>query len=485
MTARPRSLPLRYSYVVLVCALAAGCVTNSNPWAHVPSHAPDPVQDAAAAPRMPEAPVLARGQEIGWEIENAPLQRPGLVRSGRSVVGPDGTVEVGPYGCCPVVGLTESQAAEVLQGQLRPFFRFPRVRVRRIDTVRSVPVAEASKQEDTFVWRKAREETPAIRQVESTRAVEEVRPAGAALPAPATAEIPRPLVKPAEMRLFPLRGRMLRTAAVQQAEEGPLPQALGRVPPAASGSMVGSMAVPGLPSGPTAPGELNRMLLPPYVIGPPDVLLIDSLKGLVNQPVRGPHLVRPDGTVGLGSYGAAMVAGLTLDQARQEVARVIHSKLNAEVVTLKEVVEALTVDVLAYNSKVFYVITDGGGYGEQVVRLPVTGNETVLDAIAQINGLSPVSSKHAIWIARRTPGIGGQDNILKVDWVGITQRGSAATNYQVLPGDRIYIRADRWRTADAVLAKILSPFERILGITLLGGQTYNTITNRNNNNNNR
>ena len=53
----------------------------------------------------------------------------------------------------------------------------------------------------------------------------------------------------------------------------------------------------------------------------------------------------------------------------------------------------MSVDVLAYNSKVYYVIMDGGGYGQQIVRLPCTGNETVLDAIAQVNGLPQVASK--------------------------------------------------------------------------------------------
>ena len=45
------------------------------------------------------------------------------------------------------------------------------------------------------------------------------------------------------------------------------------------------------------------------------------------------------------------------------------------------------------NSKVYYIITDGAGSGEQVFRFPVTGSETVLDAISQIGGLPPVSSK--------------------------------------------------------------------------------------------
>src|SRR5262249_33402802 len=49
------------------------------------------------------------------------------------------------------------------------------------------------------------------------------------------------------------------------------------LPPSAAPMMGGGIGGPQ-----QAPGELNRVLLPPYVIGPPDVLLIESLKGLLN-----------------------------------------------------------------------------------------------------------------------------------------------------------------------------------------------------------
>src|SRR5947199_189530 len=83
-----------------------------------------------------------------------------------------------------------------------------------------------------------------------------------------------------------------------------------------------------------------------------------------------------------------------------------------------------------------YVIADGAGYGEQVYPFPITGSETVLDAIGKINGLPAVASKRHIWVARRSPSPDCADQILPVDWCAITQHGVTATNYQVLPGDR-------------------------------------------------
>jgi polysaccharide export outer membrane protein len=123
---------------------------------------------------------------------------------------------------------------------------------------------------------------------------------------------------------------------------------------------------------------------------------------------------------------------------------------------------------------VYYVITDGGGYGQQVYPIPITGNEMVLDALAKINGLPPVASKKKIWVARATRP-GQPPKILPVDWRGVTERGSADTNYQIFPGDRVYVQSDCLIRLDTRLAKILSPIQRGLGTTLLGASTVNAI----------
>ncbi len=219
------------------------------------------------------------------------------------------------------------------------------------------------------------------------------------------------------------------------------------------------------------PKEFCKQSLPPYVVEPPDILLIQSSKVLLDQPLAGQHLVRPDGYVSLGIYGEVYVAGYSLDQVRVAVTEQIKKRVPA-FNTLQ-----LDVDVIAYNSKVYYIVTDGGGYGEQVYRIPVTGNETILDAMAQINGLPAVSSKKKIWLARATPGDGGKPIILPIDWRGVVMRGSGATNYQVFPGDRIYVGADPYITTDSWLAKRLAPIERLFGITLLGSSTVNSIKN--------
>jgi protein involved in polysaccharide export with SLBB domain len=176
------------------------------------------------------------------------------------------------------------------------------------------------------------------------------------------------------------------------------------------------------------------------------------------QVIAGEHLVRPDGTISLGVYGSVHVAGLSLEEAKSVVEAHLSQFLHDPEVN---------VDVVAYNSQSYYVITDGGGFGERVDRFPVTGNETVLDAIAHVEGLSQVSSKN-IWIARPAPAGAGCAQILPVNWREIAAEGVTTTNYQVLPGDRIYIKADPIISLDNIIAKITAPVERVFGVILLG-----------------
>ena len=208
--------------------------------------------------------------------------------------------------------------------------------------------------------------------------------------------------------------------------------------------------------------HLRRILRMPQV----SVVLAQS-RGV--QLVRGEHLVRPDGTVSLGLYGAVYVVGLTLEQAKAAIEQHLSKYLLRPEVA---------VDVAGYNSKVYYIITDGAGFGEQVVRVPATGNETVLDAMTQIAGLSAVSSRKRIWVARPAPAGNCPDQILPVDWNGIVRGGETATNYQILPGDRIYLMAEPVVTLNTYLNRVIAPIERVFGFILFGTETVRVLQNR-------
>jgi len=147
------------------------------------------------------------------------------------------------------------------------------------------------------------------------------------------------------------------------------------------------------------------------------------------QQVSGEHLIRPDGTIGLGAYGSLHVAGMTVAQVKAAVEEYLGEFADGVEVS---------VDVTAYNSKVCYVISDHSGSGEMVQRVPLTGNETVLDAIANTPDLHLVS-RCRIWVARASEK-GKSPLLLPVDWRGITHCGEMATNYALEPGDRLYVK---------------------------------------------
>jgi polysaccharide export outer membrane protein len=229
------------------------------------------------------------------------------------------------------------------------------------------------------------------------------------------------------------------------------------------GFSYGTVRVAGLTL-PEVKTEIEKHLKTATMLKDPQATVaIGESRGL--QQIRGPHLVRPDGSISLGTYGSVQVTGLTLTLAKATIEAQLSNFLQSPEVS---------VDVAAYNSKVFYVIYDGGGAGQQIYRLPVTGNDTVLDAVSQLNGLSPVSDKNKIWVARRV-GNCQPDEVWPVDWCGITCRGRAETNYQLIPGDRIYVKADPFVTIDTRMARVFSPIERLFGITLLGNSTVNSI----------
>jgi polysaccharide export outer membrane protein len=293
---------------------------------------------------------------------------------------------------------------------------------------------------------------------------------------------------------------------------------------------------------PPVPHELAKVSLPPYVIEPPDILLIDAIRviprppyrvepldvlgirvtdTLPEQPIQGVYSVEADGRVNLGfSYGSVLVQGMTLEQARVTIERHLRGSLkppyqvsvamtesralqlirgphlvqtdgtvslglygsvyvdNMTIPQAKEAIEShlsqflvdpeISLSVSGYNSKVFYVVTDGGGAtGDQIYRLPMTGKLTVLDALGLVYGLPFQASKHHMWVARPAPDGSCEELVLPVDYKGIVQCGKTGTNYQLLPGDRLYVKAAPLITLDAYIARVVAPIDRVVGTNLL------------------
>lgn len=272
--------------------------------------------------------------------------------------------------------------------------------------------------------------------------------------------VPKPpyYIEPLDLLLIQVQGAL---------PEEPIAAAY-RVDPSGNvqlGPSYGSINVAGLTTDDAAKKIYDQLL---EVLRAPEVSVTLG-EPAAKQQISGERLICPDGTVNLGTYGRVYVAGMTLDEAQ----RAIEERL-AEFLEEPEV----AIDVFSYNSKFYYIVVQGlgAGAGDNLLRLPVTGNETVLDAISQVNGLQPHSSKH-VWIARPAPDCLGRDQILRVDWSAVSRGGATASNYQILPGDRLFIAENKTGAFGTFVQAALQPFENAFGFTLLGVQTVQT-TNR-------
>ena len=89
------------------------------------------------------------------------------------------------------------------------------------------------------------------------------------------------------------------------------------------------------------------------VLSNPDVS-VQLAKTAGTAPVSGDYIVGPDGTINLKEYGTLYVAGKTVTEIRLDLQKHLEQYFDSP--------EA-AVEVRQYNSKVFYVITQGAGVG--------------------------------------------------------------------------------------------------------------------------
>ncbi len=226
------------------------------------------------------------------------------------------------------------------------------------------------------------------------------------------------------------------------------------------------------------PRELNKTTMPEYVVQAPDIIIVEVLEALPGRPISGERLVRPDGTITLGFYGDIHVAGLTMSEVKEKV--VIHLRKyvsdetlglyaintrngKAETIEIAPVdSDRVFVDVASYNSQVYYVLGDVNAPG----RFPHTGNETVLDALQYAGGLDPNAAVNNIRVVRPAPPGASEAQTLPVNLAAIMQAGDTTTNYQLMPGDRIFVYRDPIVRTTIFLNRLAAPFNTVVNTIL-------------------
>ncbi len=177
--------------------------------------------------------------------------------------------------------------------------------------------------------------------------------------------------------------------------------------------------------------ELDKVTMPTYVVEPPDELDI-AVRPMPPDWNPGSFTVQQDGVIDLGFAGDVYVVGLTLEQVEQKIAQQLRAVAMQQGQKIDQPYR-VSVRLANVQSKYYYVMGAVTTQG----RFPIKGNETVLDAILQA-GLRSNSLPEKAYLVRPHPP-GTPDQVLKIDWCGIRERGDTLTNYQLFPGDRVVV----------------------------------------------
>ncbi|MFG0254537.1 MAG: polysaccharide biosynthesis/export family protein [Rhodopirellula sp. JB053] len=200
------------------------------------------------------------------------------------------------------------------------------------------------------------------------------------------------------------------------------------------------------------PRENAKSILPPHAIEPGDALLIEPVNLERDLRLPADQVVLADGTVDLGPYGRVVVAGQSLEQAESLIEQQIAYQLQQQRQSCKQfasdedrsVIDSDTLpancDAIAINVRMlepvhrYYVLGEVNAPG----AYPLSGYETVLDAIVTAGGLTSSSNPCKILLARPTDPCNCRVT-LPVCYREIVQLGNTSSNYQLQPGDRIFV----------------------------------------------
>jgi len=153
-----------------------------------------------------------------------------------------------------------------------------------------------------------------------------------------------------------------------------------------------------------------------YIIGPEDVLEVQVWERKdLNQTV----FVRPDGRTSLPLVGEIMVAGKTIQELQDHLAKVYEKTVQSAVVT---------VIVKEIRSRPVYFV---GGFGRPG-PMQLTREMTLMQAISVVGGVVPGGDAENGYVLRA-------DKRIAVDFYKLLQKGDLSQNPRLEPGDTVVV----------------------------------------------
>lgn len=186
------------------------------------------------------------------------------------------------------------------------------------------------------------------------------------------------------------------------------------------------------PASSPLPRERNKSVVATHYLQPGDVLLIEPVKSGDDIRIPADQTVLVDGSVDMGIFGRVVLAGLSIEGAELLIEQTVFERLPE-----KSELDRDDVDInvrLIEPVHRYYVLGEVNSPGAYSLR----GFETILDGILEAGGLTSKASMCDIILSRPTDPCSCRIT-LPICYREITQMGDTTTNYQLRPGDRIYV----------------------------------------------
>ncbi len=176
-----------------------------------------------------------------------------------------------------------------------------------------------------------------------------------------------------------------------------------------------------------------------YRVACPDIIALEIAE---RSEFTGKYEIGPDGRINLGDYGNPRIEGRTLAEAAHEI--------GAEVG-----VNPMSVQVRVVEFRSQRVLLFGEVAGQQR-SVPYRGQETVLELLQRVGGITPGAAPDDVYVVRPHLGDNRRPEIFRVDLNAIVMKHDQRTNIRVLPFDQVYVG----ETRESKVEKAIPPWLR-------------------------
>jgi protein involved in polysaccharide export with SLBB domain len=194
--------------------------------------------------------------------------------------------------------------------------------------------------------------------------------------------------------------------------------------------------------------DRNQGVAENYTLGFPDVVEVV----VAGRPdVIGQQAIGPDGRINLAAAGPVRVEG----QTPLEAAAFVAGKLGVPAGKVR-------LRVAQFKSKLVYLSGEGTGVPRAV---PYRGQETVLDLLQRVGGVTPAAAPGNVYVVRSHVADGERPEVFHVDLQAIVVKKDQHTNLRLQPFDQVYVGESRQGKLNKCLPPCLRPlYQAIWGI---------------------